>query len=55
MDEGERDVITLFVSSSVPNTVLDEISEFVTESYLYTELVTVETNDEFYDIVISFE
>lgn len=55
MDEGERDVITLFVSSSVPSTVLDEISEFVTESYLYTELVTVETNDEFYDIVISFE
>ena len=55
MDEGERDVITLFVSSSVPSTVLDEISEFITESYLYTELVTVETNDEFYDIVISFE
>ena len=55
MDEGERDVITLFVSSSVPSTVLDEISEFVTESYMYTELVTVETNDEFYDIVISFE
>ena len=55
MDEGERDVITLFVSSSVPSTVLDKISEFITESYLYTELVTVETNDEFYDIVISFE
>ncbi len=55
MDEEERDVITLFVTDRLPSSVIDEISEFVTESYMYTELVTVETKDEFYDIVISFE
>ena len=55
MDEGARDVITLFVSKSVSSEALDQISEFIGESYIYTELVTVDTNDEFYDIVISFE
>ena len=55
MDEGERDVITLFISKNVSSATLDEISEFISENYIYTELVTVNTNDEFYDIVISFE
>lgn len=55
MDEGERDVITLFVSNKLSPDTVDEISSFVSESYIYTELVTVETDDEFYDIVISFE
>ena len=55
MDDGERDVVTLFVSKSVSGEMIDEISAFVTENYIYTELVIVETNDEFYDIVISFE
>lgn len=55
MDDGERDVITLFVSPNVMSEAIDEISAFINESYIYTELVTVETNDEFYDIVISFE
>ena len=55
MEEGERDVITLFVSKNVSSDVLEKICEFIGENYIYTELVTVDTNDEFYDIVISFE
>lgn len=55
MHEGERDVITMFVNKKVPESVVDGIKEFVAESYLYTEVGTIETKDEFFDIVLSFE
>lgn len=53
--EGERDIITLFVSSRVPSSSIDKISSYVSENYAYTELAIVQTMDDFYDIVISFE
>ena len=55
MREGERDVITMFVNGKVSEDTLDEIREFVSEAYLYTEVSTIETEDEFFDIVLSFE
>ena len=55
MNEGECDVITMFVSGKVPEDVIEKIQEFVAESYIYTEVGTIETEDELYDIVLSFE
>lgn len=54
-ESGERDVITLFVSSRVPSASIDKISSYVSENYIYTELEVIQTMDDFYDIVISFE
>ena len=55
MNEGERDVITMFVNARVPKESTDEICEFVSETYLYTEVAVIETEDEVFDIIISFE
>ena len=55
MDKEEKDVITVFVNDRVPQSAVDEICEFVRENYLYTEVGAIETEDEFFDIVISFE
>ena len=55
MNEGERDVITMFVSGKVPQEVIENIQEFVAEAYMYTEVGTIETEDELFDIVLSFE
>ena len=55
MEKGEKDVISLFVSPSVPKESIKKISDIVGEKYPLTELTTIETNDNFYDIVISFE
>ena len=55
MNDGERDVITMFVNDKVREEDLDDIQAFVSEHYLYTELAIVETEDEFFDIVLSFE
>ncbi|MBQ8394790.1 MAG: DAK2 domain-containing protein [Clostridia bacterium] len=55
MSEGERDVITMFVNGKVPEEVVEKIQEFVAEAYIYTEVGTIETEDELFDIVLSFE
>ena len=55
MDEGERDVITMFVSERVQKEITDEICEFIAATYLYTEVGVIETEDEIFDIIISFE
>lgn len=55
MNECERDVITMFVNGKVPEDVIEKIQEFVAESYIYTEVGTIETEDELFDIVLSFE
>ena len=55
MKEGERNVITMFVNDKVPEDAVENIREFVAESYIYTEIGTIETEDELFDIVLSFE
>jgi dihydroxyacetone kinase-like predicted kinase len=55
MNEGEHDVITMFVNERVPKEAADGICEFVSSTYLYTELGVIETEDEVFDIIISFE
>lgn len=55
MNKSERDVITIFVSERVPESVIESIREFVSETYLCTEVGTIETEDKFFDIVLSFE
>ncbi len=55
MENAPRDVITLFVSKNVPSDSLDKITSYVEEKYIYTELSVIETKDDFFDIIISFE
>ncbi|MBQ4270117.1 MAG: DAK2 domain-containing protein, partial [Clostridia bacterium] len=55
MQDGERDVITMFVNGKVSNAAIDTIQNFVAENYLYTEVGYIQTEDELYDIVLSFE
>ena len=55
MENGPRDVISLFVSPNVPSESVDKIKSFVSEKYIYTELTIVETKDDFFGIIISFE
>lgn len=55
MENGPRDVISLFVSSNVPSDSIDKITAYVGEKYMYTELALVKTKDDFFGIVISFE
>lgn len=55
MENGPRDVISLFVSPNVPPESVEKITAYVNEKYMYTELTTVETRDDFFGIIISFE
>lgn len=54
---SERDcaVITMFTGKATPNYLSDDISAFVSEQYIYTEITVVDTDDDFYKIVLSFE
>ena len=53
--QRECDVITMFASNSVPEEAKDEICQYVSEHYPYTEITVVDTDDIFYEIVLSFE
>ena len=48
-------MITMFASNSVPEEARDEICQYVFEHYPYTEITVVDTDDIFYEIVLSFE
>ena len=55
MSKEPKDVISLFVSPSVLAKDLEKITDIVSEKYPMTELTVINTNDNFYSIVISFE
>ncbi|MBQ9783644.1 MAG: DAK2 domain-containing protein [Clostridia bacterium] len=55
MAEDPREILTLFVNPSVSETQIETISVHVSQRYPYTELSVVETEDDFWRIVISFE
>ena len=55
LSKGERDVVSLFVSPSVPKESIEKIQEYVSSKHPLTEVSVIDTNDNFYDIVISFE
>ena len=55
MTKNERDVITMFVNKKISTITLDEIKEYVSQFYMYTEVYVVETNDSVFDIILSFE
>ena len=54
-DEEEKDVVLLFVNEHVSDDTVEGIENFVADSYVYTEVDTITTKDDFYDIVITFE
>ncbi len=55
MKEKECDVITIFVNERITEEQISQIEEYVSINYIYTELAFVNTEDDFYDIVLSFE
>ena len=55
LEERPCEVITMFAGNNTPDHLCEEISLFVEEHYMYTELSVVNTNDTFYHIVFSFE
>lgn len=55
MQDEPKDVISLFISPKIKEDTVEKISSFVSEKYMYTELSVVETKDDFFDIVLSFE
>lgn len=55
LTDRECEVITMFTGKAAPDTLSDEISDFVSQNYMYTEITVVDTNDDFYKIVFSFE
>lgn len=55
LSEKECEVITMFANGSVAEETQTAICEFVAANYCYTEIAVVETDDAFYQIVLSFE
>lgn len=55
LTDRDCEVITMFVGTGASDVLCDEIAAFVAETYLYTELSVVTTNDSFYQIIFSFE
>lgn len=53
--DRECEVITMFTGKAAPDCLSDEISDFVSQNYIYTEITAVPTDDDFYQIVFSFE
>jgi DAK2 domain fusion protein YloV len=53
--DRECEVITMFTGKGASDTLSDEICDFVSQNYMYTEITVVDTNDDFYQIVFSFE
>jgi DAK2 domain fusion protein YloV len=55
LTDRECEVITMFTGKSAPDGLQEEMSGFVSGNYMYTEITAVDTDDEFYQIVLSFE
>lgn len=55
LSDRESEVITMFTGKATPEYLRDEISDFVEQNYMYTEITVVDTDDDFYQIVFSFE
>ena len=53
--DRDSEVITMFTGKAAPDCLKDEISDFVSQNYVYTEITAVDTDDDFYQIVFSFE
>ena len=55
MEQEEREVLTLFTGRHVSPEDTASIETFVAERYPYTELSVIETEDDFYRLILSFE
>ena len=55
LEDRDCEVITMFTGKAAPDCLRDEISDFVSQNYIYTEITVVDTDDDFYQIVLSFE
>jgi len=55
LSDRECEVITMFTGKATPDALRDEMSDFVSQNYMYTEMTVVDTDDDFYQIVFSFE
>jgi dihydroxyacetone kinase-like predicted kinase len=55
LSDRECEVITMFTGKTAPDTLRDQISAFMAENYMYTEITVVDTDDDFYQTVLSFE
>lgn len=53
--DRECEVITMFTGKTAPASLRDQISDFVAGNYIYTEITVVDTDDDFYQVVLSFE
>lgn len=53
--DRDCEVITMFTGKTVSEDVSERITSFVAENYIYTEITVVDTDDEFYHVVLSFE
>lgn len=55
LTERDSEVITMFTGKATPEYLRDEISHFVDQNYMYTEITVVDTDDDFYQLILSFE
>lgn len=55
LNQKECEVITMFTGRSTAEKTAERICDFVAENYLYTEITVVQTDDDFYHAVLSFE
>jgi dihydroxyacetone kinase-like predicted kinase len=55
LSEKDCEVITLFTGKAASDQTAETICSFVAEHYLYTEITVVPTDDDFYQVVLSFE
>ena len=55
LDEKDYQVITIFTGLAASEEMTERICDFVAQRYLYTEFTVVQTDDEFYRFVLSFE
>ena len=55
LEQKDCEVITMFTGKAASQQTAQKICDFVAEKYLYTEMTVVPTDDEFYQVVLSFE
>ena len=55
MEQNEFEVVTAFVNPSVSDGIKDGITRFVADNFKYTEVTVIDTDDVFYQIILSFE
>lgn len=55
LSDKDCEVITMFTGKAAPDALSEDILSFVAEHYMYTEITVVHTDDDFYQIVFSFE